>query len=168
MFQDEAGFGRISQPAHCWAPAKCRPSVPCQRVREYKPVYGAVSPEDGESYFVVLDKCNTENMSVFLKGLSEKYPEDLILLCMDQASYHTTSALEVPKNIRRFYLPARTPEMNPVELMWREIRKRGFKNQIFDSIDEVIKRFNEVVSGITNDTIQSITFWSWIKEVVKL
>jgi hypothetical protein len=83
MFQDEASFGRISEPAACWAPPAYRPSVPCQKIRQYKPVYGAVSPQDGESYFVVLEKCNTENMTIFLKGLSDKFSDDLILLCMD-------------------------------------------------------------------------------------
>jgi putative transposase len=118
MFQDEAGFGRISEPANCWAPPKCRPSAPCQRIREYKPVYGAVSPADGESYFVVLEKCNSENMTIYLKGLSERFQDDLILLCMDKASYHTSKLLTVPGNIQCFFIPPRTPEMNPVELMW--------------------------------------------------
>jgi len=166
MFQDEASFGRISEPANCWAPPKCRPSAPCQRIREYKPVYGAVSPLDGESYFMVLEKCNSENMSIYLSGLSQKFEDDLILLCVDRASYHTSTILSVPSNIRLFFLPPRTPEMNPVELMWREIRKRGFKNKAFPSITAVIEKFNEVIKELSNESIISLTFWRWIENIV--
>jgi transposase len=78
---------------------------------------------------------------------------------MDQASYHTSKILIVPKNIVLFFIPPRTPEMNPVELMWREIRKRGFKNKAFPSINAVIEKFYEVAGELTKDVIQSITLW---------
>lgn len=166
MFQDEASFGRISEPTNCWAPPKCRPSAPCQRIREYKPVYGAVSPLDGESYFMVLEKCNSENMGIYLNGLSLRFKDDLILLCVDRASYHTSKILSVPKNIRLFFLPPRTPEMNPVELMWREIRKRGFKNKAFPSIAAVIDKFYEVIKELSHAVVKSLTLWTWIENIL--
>ena len=86
MFQDEATFGRITDPASCWAPPKTRPAVPFQRIRQYKTVYGAVSPADGDSHYEVLQKSDSENMSLFLKSLSEKFPDALILLCLDNPS----------------------------------------------------------------------------------
>jgi len=165
MFGDEASFGRISEPANCWAPPQMRPSVPKQQIREYRPVYGAVSPDDGECFFAVLEKNNTENMSLFLKMLSEKFPDDLILLCIDNASYHKSKDLIIPKNIVRFFLPPRTPEMNPAELLWREIRKRGFKNKAFDSIAAVILKFNEVIADLTHNVVQSLTLWGWIDAI---
>ena len=169
MFQDEAGFGRISDPSNCWAPPKTRPTVPSQRVREYKTVYGAVSPIDGDSFFMVLDKSNTENMSLFMSELSKRFPNDLILLVMDGASWHKADALKSHTNIWRFFIPPRTPEMNPIEIVWREIRKLGFKNKAFNSIAEVVQKFNEVVEfHITNEAIQSLTFWSWVEEAYDL
>jgi transposase len=165
MFGDEAGFGRISNPAACWAPPKNRPIVPSQRVRQYKTVYGAVSPLDGENLFLVLDKSNTENMNVFLKALADKFPNDLILLCVDNASWHKSKDLIVPFNIRFFYIPPRTPEMNPIETIWREIRKRGFKNKVFPSIKSVIEKFWEVVNSLEKTTIKNITLRNWIRKI---
>jgi putative transposase len=166
MFEDEAGFGRISEPISCWAPLKVRPVVPSQRVREYKTVYGAISPIDGDSFFMVLDKSNTENMSLFMSELSKKFPDSLILLCMDRASWHKSNNLKIHRNIVRFFIPPRTPEMNPIEIVWREIRKLGFKNKVFDSIDAVVQKFNEIISqDITNDMIKSLTLWPWVKEL---
>ena len=168
MFQDEASFGRISEPANCWSPPKCRPSVPCQRIREYRPVYCAVSPADGEVFIDVLTKCNTLDMSVFLQKLSLKYHDELILLVVDQASYHRSKDLLIPDNIRLFFLPPRTPEMNPVEILWREIRKRGFKNKYFDSIKDVIVTLHEVVRSFSHEDVQSLTFWGWIREAASI
>ena len=165
MFQDEAGFGRISNPAACWAPPKDRPIVPSQRVRQYKTIYGAVSPLDGESLFLVLDKSNTENMNEFLKALAEKFPDDLILLCADNASWHKSKDMIVPFNIRFFYIPPRTPEMNPIETVWREIRKLGFKNKVFPSIKAVVDKFWEVVNSLKKTTIKSITLRDWIRKI---
>ena len=169
MFEDEAGFGRISSPSNCWVPPKTRPVVPSQRVREYKTVYGAVSPIDGDSFFMVLDKSNTENMSLFMTELSKKYPNDLILLVMDRASWHKAHALKSHTNIWRFFIPPRTPEMNPIEIVWREIRKLGFKNKAFSSIDEVVLKFYEVVEQhMSNEAIRNLTLWSWVEEVYLL
>ncbi len=166
MFADEAGFGRISEPSNCWAPPKERPSVPNQRIRQYKTVYGAVSPADGESLYVVLDKSNTENMNVFLQKLATKFADDLILLCLDGASWHKSKDLKIPTNIKFHFIPPRTPEMNPIELMWREIRKRGFKNIAFPSLDAVINKFWEVIASIAKRDVISITFWNWIKMII--
>jgi len=115
---------------------------------------------------MVLEKCNSENMSTYLLGLSQKFKDDLILLCVDRASYHTSKILSVPRNIRLFFLPPRTPEMNPVELIWREIRKRGFKNKAFPSLAAVIEKFNEITKELSNESVKSITLWSWIEKIV--
>ena len=187
MFGDQAGFGRISEPANCWAPPKERPSVPCQRIRQYKTVYGAVCPETGEAFYLVMDGSNKENMTFFLKKLSQKYPDHIILLVLDNASWHMTQQenskprsknktsksvfktqekLIIPENIRVTYVPPRTPEMNPIEIVWREIRKRGFKNVLFDSIAFVVDKFYQVVSEMINTDIISITRWSWIDKIL--
>jgi transposase len=187
MFADQAGFGRISEPANCWAPPKERPSVPSQRIRQYKTVYGAVCPETGEAFYLVMDGNNKENMSIFLQSLAEKFPDYIILLVVDNASWHMTQQenskrrsknkkektvfktkekLIVPSNIRLTYLPPRTPEMNPIEIIWREIRKRGFKNIAFDSLKAVIEKFYQVVSEMSALDVISLTRWNWIDEIL--
>ena len=78
MFEDEAGFGRISEPSVCWAPSGIRPVVSCHHIREYEYAYGAVDPIDGEKFFLIMPKCNTECMNIFLRELSAAYPKDYI------------------------------------------------------------------------------------------
>lgn len=162
MYQDEAGFGRISEPEKCWCYPGIRPIVPHHHIREYQYAYGAVSPRDGESFFLVLPRCNTACMNTFLKGLSEAYPKDYILLPTDNASWHKSKTLEVPKNIKLFYLPPRTPELNPIEQIWKEVRKRGFKNQVFKTLEKVVDKLCETVNSLSKETVKSITGRDWI------
>ena len=55
--RDEARFGRINRPRPCWAPAKVRPAVASQLVREYIYLYGAVCPKDGACAYLVMPIC---------------------------------------------------------------------------------------------------------------
>ena len=126
MFQDEAGFGRINKPKYCWCEKGIRPSVPCHHIREYRYVYGAVEPLTGESCFVVMPYCNTESMNVFLEELSNTFPKDKIILVCDGVAWHKSGSLRIPENIELVFIPPYTPEMNPIEQIWKEIRKRGF------------------------------------------
>lgn len=75
-----------------------------------------------------------------LKRLPEAYPDDYILLVMDNAVWHKSQALEIPDNIEFTFIPPYTPEMNPIEQVWAEIRKRGFKNKTFKTLDDVINK----------------------------
>ena len=162
MFQDEAGFGRINKPKYCWCVKGVRPITPCHHIREFRYVYGAVEPLTGESSFLILPYCNTDCMNVFLKELSASYPDDYIVLAADRATWHRSKSLEIPKNIEIFHLPPATPEMNPIEQIWKEIRKRGFKNEIFKTLDHVVDRLCETICSIAPATIKSITHRKWL------
>ncbi len=50
---------------------------------------------------------------------------------MDNAIWHKSSTLKIPTNIGFAFILPYTPEMNPIEQVWKEIRKRGFKNKAF-------------------------------------
>ena len=162
MFQDEAGFGRINKPKYCWCSRGLRPNVPCHHIREYRYAYGAVEPLTGESCFLVLPYCNTTCMNIFLKELSDTYYDDSIILVADGAAWHKSKGLNIPCNIKIMYLPPYTPEMNPIEQIWTEIRKRGFKNEIFPTLEKVVDRLCDVICSITPQTFMSITTRDWI------
>ena len=101
-------------------------------------------------------------MNLFLKHLSEQYADDVILLCCDGAAWHKSKELEVPENIVLFYIPPYTPEMNPIEQIWKEIRKRGFRNEAFATLEHVVDRLCDTICSLSNQVISSITTRKWI------
>lgn len=52
--------------------------------------------------------------------------------------------MAIPENIELFQFPPYTPAMNPIEQIWKEIRKRGFRNKVFATLGKVMD-----VSSIT-------------------
>ena len=49
-----------------------------------------------------------------------------------------TGALTVPKNMTLIFLPSRSPELNPVENIWRYLRANWLSNRVFESYDAII------------------------------
>jgi putative transposase len=164
-FQDEAGFGRINTPKYCWAPMGIRPSVPCHHIREYRYAYGAVEPVTGESFFRVISHCDTECMNAFLREMSKEYSADYNFVVVDGAGWHKSKGLIIPENIGFLSIPPYTPEMNPIEQIWAELRKMGFRNEVFPTLAKVVDRLCETICKLTPETIKSVTCRSWIRNI---
>jgi len=167
MFQDEGRFGRISDPRRCWAPEGCRPEVPAQMVREYTYAYAAVSPHDGTLDSLVLPEVNAWAMSLFLAEVSSRHRGEFILMVMDQAGWHKANELVVPENMRLIRLPPYSPQCNPAEHIWDEIREKWFANRVFSSLDAVEDTLVEALATLEKDKqrMMGITGFDWIVSI---
>jgi len=56
---------------------------------------------------------------------------------LDKAGWHISRTLSIPDNLVLLHLPPYSPELNPVELLWRALRRKHFHNKIFQSLNEV-------------------------------
>ncbi len=63
-------------------------------------------------------------VQAFLDEFARSYPESLNLLLGDGAPAHIAHALVVPPNVVLIRLPAYSPELNPVERLWEDLRYR--------------------------------------------
>jgi len=120
-------------------PVGIRPDCPAQFVRKYIYAFAAVSPYDGVlDSSLVLPEINAEAMSIFLEEVSNRHPKEFILMVLDDAGWHKAKTLIVPSNIRFIPLPAYSPQLNPIEHIWDEIREKWFSNKVFHNLDAVI------------------------------
>jgi transposase len=164
MFQDEARFGRMSDPRSCWAPTPARPVVNLALIREFKYEYAAVSPWDGALDYMTSEKMNTESMSRFLEQVSKTHQDDFIVMVLDGASSHKSKDLNIPENIALVLLPPYSPELNPAEQIWNSLRKNYFANKVFDSLDAATQQAERGLSEMASnrDAMMSLTNWPWI------
>ncbi len=164
MIEDEARFGRINDPRRCWAPAGIRPTINKQIIREYTYAYGAVSPLDGASDFLILPTMEADSMNLFLAEVAIRRADEFILMIYDQAPSHSEGAVRLPDNMMIASLPPYSPELNPVENIWEEIREKSFPNLTFDSMDQLEDHLVEALLRLENDplTVKSITGFQWI------
>lgn len=87
----------------------------------------------------MLPYCNTETMSLHLAEISLRVaPGAHAVVLMDQAGWHTTAKLVVPGNISIVALPAKCPELNPVENIWQFMRDNWLSNRVFTSYDNIV------------------------------
>jgi transposase len=135
--QDEGRFGRISDVRRAWSPLGTRPQAPRQVIRTYLYVFTAVCPALGKMISLILPWANTEMMNIFLRQVAKDFSDYFILMLTDQAGWHTSLKLELPENIRLIKLPPRSPELNPAEHIWEELREKNFANKALRSLDEV-------------------------------
>ena len=159
MFQDEARFGRMARIRRCWAPAPLRPVVFNGYEREFTYVYGSVSPMHGELDWSLSDKMNTVQMAAFLSQVSQAHPQEFLVMVVDGASSHKAKELIVPENVRLIRLPGYSPELNPQEHIWDEVREKHFGNRAFPSLDALIEVLCQGLNQLANDSarLRSLT-----------
>ena len=151
FFEDEGRFGRISREMYCWVKKDMIPSVARQMIREYIYAYSAIAPQSGDCFSMIAPYCNTETMNCFLLQLAAQYNQYRIVLILDKAGWHISKNLCLPDNLFLMHLPPYSPELNPVELLWREIRRKYFHNNIFKSLDEVETKLSEALLAYHNN-----------------
>ncbi|MDB4949141.1 MAG: transposase [Gemmatimonadetes bacterium] len=90
---------------------------------EYLWFYGAVEPASGDSFFLELPALDTVCFQAFLDEFSRAFPDTLNVLVLDGAGAHVARALVIPDNVLLARLPPYSPELNPIERVWLDIRK---------------------------------------------
>lgn len=165
LFQDEGRFGRISDVRACWAPGGVRPKVPRQVVRQSLYAYAAVAPMEGSMVSRLAPKCNTEQFGHFLEDVAHAYAGRQIIMFLDGAGWHKAKALNIPPHMRLEFLPPYTPECNPVEHVWDEVREKGFANRLFATLDDVEARLKTELALLAEspERLGQLTCFTWIR-----
>ncbi len=112
----------------CWCPRPLRPVCRAIVSRQYTYAYAAVSVDDGRLDTLVLPHVNAECMQLFVDELSRRHRSERVVLVLDGAGWHHHAALQWPTNVRPLHLPPYSPELNPVEHLWDELREKHFHN----------------------------------------
>lgn len=164
MFQDEARFGRMARIRRCWAPPTLRPRVANGYERQFVYVYGAVSPLQGQLDWKICGEMNTDRMNEFLDQISNAHPDEFVIMVLDGASSHKSHDLRIPENICFHPLPSYSPELNPQEHVWDELREKEFPNRVYDSMDGVLAQLGLGLPRLAANTagLRSLTAWPWI------
>ena len=167
MFQDEGRFGLLGKPRRCWAPSGVRPVVGARLLRKFSYAFAAVSPHDGVMDSLILPWVNAHTMSMFLSTVSQRHPDEYIVMVMDQAGWHIAQELEVPKNMRLVLLPPYSPEINPAEHIWDALREDCIGNTVFASLDAADKALSKGLRSLESDPerMQSLTGFNWITSI---
>ncbi|WP_279604341.1 IS630 family transposase [Methylobacterium sp. J-070] len=163
-FSDEARVGQKNTITRRWAKRGTRPSAPKDQRTASAYIFGAICPARGAGAGLVMPRCTTEAMSLHLEEIASAVaPGAHAVLLLDQAGWHTTRNLVVPANITLLPLPARSPELNPVENLWQFVRDNWLGNRVFTTYADILDHCRDAWRNLIDQPwrIMSIGLRTW-------
>lgn len=138
-FQDETRIGQQGSTTRIWANKGTRPRVVRQKQFISTNIFGAICPKQDKSFALILPDKDTAAMELFLEDFSKTIPIGKhAVLVVDQAGWHKSLDLKIPKNISFVFLPPYSPELNPIEQLWRQLKHGWFANRCFENYEEIV------------------------------
>jgi transposase len=148
-----------------WAERGSRPSAFRQTEYEWVYLFGSVCPATGDAHGCLIPAANREAMEQYLEDFSKHLRRGVhALLVLDGAGWHTSGCLRIPANVTLQVLPAKSPELNPAEQAWREIRQKYLGNRVFPTVEDLDAAVAEAWLELIKDTknIRSLCGYEWI------
>lgn len=156
--EDEHRYGLISVLRRCWTIKGHRVTAPRQMEYEWSYVYAAADIVTGNAEFLHTPTVSTQWTQGFLEQLVATDPEGIHIIIWDQAGYHpTVLGNELAESVRFLPLPAYSPELNPIEPLWDQVKRR-IANDIWETLDSIGYAIDEVLEP----------FWQDVKKVWSL
>ncbi len=139
--------------------------VPAQHIRQYTYAFAAIEPKTGESVSLILPEVNGQTMSLFLAEVASRYPEEQVVMVLDGAAWHKSKELVIPETMTLIFLPPYSPELNPVEQLWKGMRSQWFANRFFESMDVLEDALVEALRWVESSLpwVQSFSLYHWIE-----
>jgi len=141
-----------------------KPIQPMLPRYEYYWLFGAVEPSTGESLFLEMPALDAACFQAYLDEFSLTYPDSLNLLVIDGAPAHVAKALKIPDNVLLVRLPPYSPELNPIERVWQDLRK-WLGSTLPENLQALKEHVATILRRYTNETLASITAYPYLREI---
>jgi len=138
-----------------------RPLISSEIKREYEYLFGMIEPLTGKDFMMEMPRLDTDTMQVFIDEFEKADPDSLHLVVVDNASSHTTEKLKVGENIVFIFLPACSPELNPIERFWKELKDwlSDYEPQTMTEVRELI---SQGLKSFSEQAMSSITSFEYL------
>jgi hypothetical protein len=168
-FQDEARIGQQGTMCRIWADTGSCPRAIRQTNYKWTYLFGSVCPATGSCHGWRMPYANTWIMNLYLNDFAKQLSENShALLVMDGAGWHDSHELRIPANISILLLPPYSPELNPAELIWRQLRQRKLSNRLYPTAEDLESAVDEAWLWIAKqpDELLSLCLFPWIESAL--
>jgi len=147
---DECHFQQHGTRCRMWVPAEEKDPVLLHApTRKSVACFGAVSLRTGKLVTAFEEKFNADSFERFLQRLLKHRPRNKrLVVVLDNARYHHARALREflhrhRKHLTLLFLPPYSPELNPIERVWKLTRRLATHNRHFPTLDEFVDAVQE-------------------------
>ena len=108
-------------------------------------------------------------MNLFLKQVSKDFKNYKIIIQVDQAAWHKSKTLKIPKILLLLNNLHTVMKINPVEQIWAEIREKFLDNKLFESMDILTEKLSEALKEIDRygEKLVSLTSFPHLKGLIQ-
>ena len=159
--QDESRFGMFTRNGKGLTAKGVKPICIFQQVFQSTYLFGAYSPFTGDHFELEFPHCNGDTFQAYMEELSLFKKEEFKILMLDNGAFHKRADLVIPENIALLFIPPYSPELNPAEKIWWQM-KRAFTGKLHKSLEDVSAFIDKQVKELTNTIVQSTCKFEFI------
>ncbi len=163
IFLMKVVFGLLSTINRKWAKKGVPCTVKVKQGYENLYVFTSVNPKTGEQFSLLLPYVNTDMMQIYLDELSATNADKRLILIMDQAGWHKSKKLVIPENIEIWFLPPYSPELNPVERLWKAMKQEIIHNRVYENLKYIEDAIVNYIQNIKNNNLKQLCHCSYIQ-----
>lgn len=151
LFEDETIL-RLFPPLRAkWAWRGSQPEVRISGANDRRVLFGTINPRTGHRVLMKGRSMRQGEFQSFLRLLHQRYRRPVWLI-LDEAGCHTaagTQRLEERLDIHCLYLPKQSPELNPMDHLWRPAKGRIAANRQYRNVDEEARYLEQFVHHLS-------------------
>lgn len=129
-------------------------------------LYGAVEPTPGDSFCLELPWLNTATFQLWLDHFAGAFPQSFNLLVLDNGAFHTTKTVQWPANVAPVFLPPYSPELNPIERVWRDLKDK-LADGVSQTLDELSAAVGHIIQRYSQAALQALTGFAYFVQAVE-
>ena len=148
LFGDECSFAQWGSLSYTWATRGQQPTVKTSGKRKAYKVFGLIEFFTGLFFYKAhTGKFTSVSYQAFVSEVLAQTTQHLILI-QDGARYHTSKAMEAffaahADRITVYQLPRYSPEFNPIEYLWRNVKKLATHLRYFPDFEDLVAKVND-------------------------
>lgn len=158
-------YGLISNFRRSWSKVGERTVIDSQHSFDNRYLFSAVAPLSGESFHLSgIDGFDTDAAHTFLLELKKQHRDKMVVVVWDNAPCHRPKIHREIPGLIVLFLPPYSPELNPAERFFEELRK-ATANRIFKCIEDQEQAIEEKLNALADDTdaMKRLLCYPWIK-----
>lgn len=161
-YSDECGVEGDPRPRRRWVQPGQPRTVPYLGDHIRQNVIGAVAPQSGQFFSLIVDGVDTDVFQCFLDEMAKAVPKKEGLrqiIILDNASWHKSARVQW-HHFEPKFLPGYSPDFNPIERLWLRLKADWFWDFIAKTSDELTNRLCLALKSFINDSSKTAAICS--------
>jgi transposase len=161
LFQDESTIRDYVAVGYSWFCKGKQRKIPTYGAHQSVKLLGVLDYEKGNILCMEEERFDAKVFLSFLQQVLIKYPEGKIVMILDNARIHHAKLIQpflekYASRLELLFLPPYSPNLNPIEGLWKWLKSSIIYNVFYTSVAEIRKAVREFIQKVNQQPQQVI------------